>query len=36
MPIVYEFDDEALRPLASLEQRYAVWMDAERTATHAA
>jgi hypothetical protein len=26
----YEFDDEALRLLVNLEQRYAAWMDAER------
>ena len=26
----YEFDDEALRLLANLEQRYTAWMDAER------
>jgi hypothetical protein len=30
MSIAYEFDDEALRLLANLEQRYAAWMDAER------
>jgi hypothetical protein len=30
MSITYEFDDEALRLLVNLEQRYAAWMDAER------
>jgi hypothetical protein len=30
MSVTYEFDDEALRLLANLEQRYAAWMDAER------
>jgi hypothetical protein len=30
MSTTYEFDDEALRLLANLEQRYGAWMDAER------
>lgn len=30
MSVTYDFDDEALRLLANLEQRYAAWMDAER------
>lgn len=30
MSVTHEFDDEALRLLANLEQRYAAWMDAER------
>jgi hypothetical protein len=30
MSVTYELDDEALRLLANLEQRYAAWMDAER------
>jgi len=30
MSMSYEIDDEALRLLVNLEQRYAAWMDAER------
>ena len=30
MSISYDLDDEALRLVANLEQRYAAWMDAER------